>query len=65
MDPKWSEWLQGMTISTVEEEGQMAYSELIGSLPDQAALMGILQQITNCSINLISMKYLGTGSPDE
>lgn len=65
MDPKWSECLQGMTISTVEEEGREAYSELIGSLPDQAALMGVLQQLNNCSITLISMECLGIGSLDE
>jgi hypothetical protein len=65
MDPKWSEWLQGMTISTVEEEGGTAYSELIGSLPDQAALMGVLQQLNNCSISVISMECLGIGSLDE
>jgi hypothetical protein len=65
MDPKCSEWLQGMTISTVEEEGRTAYSELIGSLPDQAALMGVLQQLNNCSITVISVKCLGIGSLDE
>ena len=65
MDPKCSDWLQGMTISTVEEEGRTAYSELIGSLPDQAALMGVLQQLNNCSISVISMECLGIGSLDE
>lgn len=65
MDPKWSECLQGMTISTVEEEGREAYSELIGSLPDQAALMGVLQQLNNCSITFISMECLGIESLDE
>ena len=65
MDPKCSDWLQGMTISTVEEEGRTAYSELIGSLPDQAALMGVLQQLNNCSITVISMECLGIGSLDE
>lgn len=65
MDPKWSELLQGMTISTVKEEGRETYSELIGSLPDQAALMGVLQQLNNCSITLISMECLGIGSLDE
>ncbi|MFC1881407.1 hypothetical protein ACFL2S_07925 [Thermodesulfobacteriota bacterium] len=65
MDQKCSDWLQGMTISTVEEEGRTAYSELIGSLPDQAALMGVLQQLNNCSISVISMECLGIGSLDE
>ena len=65
MDQKCSDWLQGMTISTVEEEGRTAYSELIGSLPDQAALMGVLQQLNNCSITVISMECLGIGSLDE
>jgi hypothetical protein len=54
-----------MTISTVEEEERTAYSELIGSLPDQAALMGVLQQLNNCSISVISMECLGIGSLDE
>ena len=65
MDPKCSDWLQGMTISTVEEEGRTAYSELIGSLPDQAALMGVLQQLNNCSITVINMECLGIRSLDE
>jgi len=65
MDPKCSDWLQGMTISTVEEEGRTAYSELIGSLPDQAALMGVLQQLNNCSITVTSMECLSIRSLDE
>jgi hypothetical protein len=54
-----------MTIYTVEEEGREVYSELIGSLPDQAALMGVLQQLNNCSITFISMECLGIESLDE
>jgi hypothetical protein len=56
MEPDCSEWLQGMTVTTVEEEVQATYSELSGVLPDQAALMGVLDCLYNWRIPLISVE---------
>jgi hypothetical protein len=56
LDSKWSERLQGMEISPVEKEGQATYTELFGLLPDQAALMGVLDQLYNCGVPLVSVE---------
>ena len=45
----WVDYVRGMEVSTIETEDHGTVTELIGMLPDQAALMGILQQL-NASI---------------
>ena len=55
MDAAWSEWLQGMIVTIFEAQGQLTVTELRGQLPDQAALMGILEHLHNCAIPVISM----------
>lgn len=44
LDPAWSERLGGMTVSIIEKQG-CCTTELTGQLPDQAALMGVLNQL--------------------
>jgi len=61
MDPKWSGYLQGMTVSVFEEKDQKAFTELSGLLLDQAALMGVLQQLYNRNIPLLSVECIGAG----
>jgi len=56
IDPNWSERLQGMKVSNVEQESQATYSELSGVLSDQAALMGVLDFLYNCHIPLLSVE---------
>jgi len=55
MDATCSEWLQGMIVTVLEEPGQMTVTELRGQLPDQAALMGVLEYLHNCAIPVISV----------
>ena len=52
-----------MTISTVEEEGRTAYSELIGSLPDQAALKGVLDTLYELRLCLDKVDVCNTRPP--
>ena len=51
LDPSWSSWFDGLTI-THEENGQ---SVLSGPLPDQAALYGILEKARNLNLTLIAV----------
>ena len=60
LDPQWSERLSGMTLTVKEEEGGLVTTELTGRLPDQAALMGVLQQLYLILAPLISMEYVRT-----
>lgn len=59
MDPEWSKYFQGMTVSVFEEKDQKAFTELSGLLADQAALMGVLEQIYNRNIPLLSVECVG------
>jgi len=62
MDPKWSGYLQGMTVSVLEEKDQEAFTELSGLLPDQAALMGVLQQLYNRNIPVFSVECISAAA---
>lgn len=65
LNPDWSERLQVMKVSVVEGEGHGAVTELSGLLPDQAALMGVLDHLYNCGISLLSMECVIADSVQE
>ena len=65
VDPRWSDYLQGMTVSVIEEKNKKTVTEIAGLLPDQAALMGVLLQLYNRNIPLLSMEYVGAGPKAE
>jgi hypothetical protein len=50
-DDSWANWFEGLTF-TNQEDGDAVLS---GHLPDQAALQGILNQIGNLGLTLISV----------
>ena len=47
----WSDWLEGLEIR-LEENGEMV---LLGYLPDQAALIGILNKLSRLNLALLSV----------
>ena len=51
LDEHWSDWLGGLSI-TRDAQGN---SHLVGFVPDQAALHGILAQIRDLGLTLISL----------
>jgi hypothetical protein len=55
---QWSDWFEGFTI-TLDERGQTI---LVGPVPDQPALHGLLKKIRDLGIPLISVNRL---DPDE
>ena len=60
IDPKWADYLHGMTVSPVEEKhgAGATFSELSGLLPDQAALMGVLWQLYSLGASLVSVSCI-------
>jgi len=54
LDPKWSEWFYGLTI-THEHDGS---TTLIGPLPDQTVLHSVLDRIRDMNLKLISVKQI-------
>ena len=49
LDQRWSEWFDGLTI-TNRENGEAA---LVGDLPDQAALHGVLTKVRDLGLTLV------------
>ena len=57
LDPSWSDWFDGFTITTAEDE-----TELTGLVADQAALHGILTKLNDLGLAIVSMTQAG-GEP--
>ena len=55
LDPSWSDWFDGFTITSAE-----GYTELTGQVADQAALHGILTQLNNLGLAILSMRQVGS-----
>ncbi|HRQ42656.1 MAG TPA: hypothetical protein PLD25_32485 [Chloroflexota bacterium] len=54
LDDALAAWFEDLTISN-QEDGDAILS---GSLPDQAALQGVLNRISNLSLTLISVNAM-------
>jgi hypothetical protein len=55
LDPSWSDWFDGFTITSSEDE-----TELIGMVADQAALHGVLTQLNNLGLAILSITQVGS-----
>lgn len=63
LDENWADWLAGMKLTQLEGDQTL----LAGTLPDQAALHGLLERIRDLNLVLLSV-VLGSaaaGSADN
>jgi hypothetical protein len=51
LNSKWSDWLEGLEAELLDN-GEMVLS---GTIPDQAALMGILNKLNRLNLTLLSV----------
>jgi len=51
LDPRWSDWFADLKLTHLEGDETL----LSGSLPDQAALHGLLEHIRDLNLTLISV----------
>ena len=56
LDDRWADWFDGLTMTTWQRDGDITL--LIGSVADQAALRGLLNQIWDFNLALISVERL-------
>lgn len=53
LDASWSDWFGGFIITSREGE-----TVLVGKVPDQAALHGILAKVNDLGLSLVSINKL-------
>jgi hypothetical protein len=56
VSPEWSEWLNGLSIKLLNEQPPL--TELRGVLVDQARLRGILNNLWDLNLAVISLERL-------
>lgn len=61
LDPSWQTWLAHLEI-VHESEGT---TMLVGHLPDQAALYGVLLTIRRLGLSLLSLETSGDSAHEE
>ena len=62
LDEKWSDYVQGMSISTEYDECQNPVTTLTGQLLDQAALLGVLNAFYDHRLPILSVECLSIDS---
>ena len=61
---KWSDWFDGLTVTSERMPDGSPITLLTGSLKDQAALRGILVKLWDLNLVLISVQQLSP-NPDD
>jgi hypothetical protein len=58
LEEHWSEWLEGMTIEVESKDQGPTITTLIGEVPDQAALQGLINRLYSMGLSLISVNLV-------
>lgn len=58
LDRRWQEWFGGMSVTVLAEDSPFPHTVMTGKVRDRSALYGILCQIMNYNLPIISVKRL-------
>jgi hypothetical protein len=58
IDERWSDWLEGMTVTVTSGEGIASITALTGAVVDQAGLQGLLRSLYRLGFPILSISRL-------
>ena len=61
LDESWSDYLEGLTIASAHTAARAPVTILTGRLVDQAALIGVLNNVYDLGFSLLSVECLDCG----
>jgi hypothetical protein len=61
LDAQWSDWLDGLTVTHDTPSSTL----LLGELPDEAALHGVLSKINSLNLHLLSLRRIDPEQVDH
>ena len=61
----WSDWFSGMVISSEKSNLEIPITTLVGWVPDQAALRGILCKLWDLNLTILSISRVEMDSGDK
>jgi hypothetical protein len=64
IDNSWSDSLLGMQIEVRKKEGNVTFTSLVGEIRDQAALSGILNNLCEMHMTVISVNMMSDANND-
>lgn len=59
LDQRWSDRVGGMTVASVDRVDGSEVTTLFGCLPDQAALLGVLNTLYSLHLSVLLVEYTG------
>ena len=65
LDPSWSDRLEGMRVTRVDQPGQAPITLLAGPLLDQAALNGVLQSTYHLGLTILRVERTASHISDQ
>ena len=65
LSPEWGAWFEGMTLRVMRGEQGETITALRGTIPDQAALFGMLTRIRDLGLKLVSINPMLSDHPKE
>lgn len=64
LGPEWDGWVEGMTVEVDATPGTRTTTVLTGTIPDMAALMGLLERLCTRGATLLALEFLDDGCDD-
>ncbi len=59
----WKDYFRTLSVSTAAPIGRRPVTTLTGQVPDQAALVGLINALYGLGLPLLSVEYLSTEAP--